>query len=40
MTIYGDASNLNAKVSSVLLKKIWIWKPAQSIDLVPIQSKA
>lgn len=40
MTIYGDESNLNAEVSSVLLKKIWIWKPAESEDLVPIQSQA
>uniref|UniRef100_A0A2N9HTC6 Reverse transcriptase domain-containing protein n=1 Tax=Fagus sylvatica TaxID=28930 RepID=A0A2N9HTC6_FAGSY len=37
--IYDAASTFNAKVSSVLRNKEWVWRPARSENLVEIQSK-
>uniref|UniRef100_A0A2N9HE77 Reverse transcriptase domain-containing protein n=1 Tax=Fagus sylvatica TaxID=28930 RepID=A0A2N9HE77_FAGSY len=37
--IYDATSTFNAKVSSVLRNKEWVWRPARSENLVEIQSK-
>ena len=37
--VYDAASNLQAKVSSVIQNKEWCWCPARSEDMVEIQSK-
>ncbi len=37
--IIYDRSTFNAKVSSVLRKKEWVWRPARAKNLVEIQSK-
>jgi len=37
--VYDSHSNLEAKLSTVLKDGIWCWRPAQSDDLVEIQSK-
>jgi hypothetical protein len=37
--VYDAASNLQAKVSSVIQNKEWCWCLARSEDMVEIQSK-
>jgi hypothetical protein len=36
--VYDAASHVDAKLSSVLVDKQWVWRPARSEDLVSIQS--
>ena len=39
MVVYDAANDLNAKISSVLKGKDWLWKPTRYEELVSIQRK-